>query len=164
MHTSSVFLAGLLVCGGLFFSSPLFAQGCVAIRGGSPCSGTFGTSLNLTRGEFNLQAGYRHFRSFRHFRGSEEETNRVREGTEVINRSSFLDLSLSYGITDRWYANALLPVVFHHRSSMYEHGGNPPTGLGDRHSTASRGLADLRLGVGTGFSRRANTPSTTLSA
>ena len=148
MHTPPNFFAGLLVCGALFIASPLFAQGCVAIRGGSPCSGTFGTSLNLTRGEFNVQAGYRHFRSFRHFRGSEEETNRVREGTEVINRSSFLDLGLSYGITDRWYANALLPVVFHHRSSMYEHGGNPPAGLGDRHSTASRGLADVRLGVG----------------
>ena len=31
---------------------------------------------------------------------------------------------------------------------MYEHGGNPPNGLGDRHETSAYGLADLRLGAG----------------
>ena len=31
---------------------------------------------------------------------------------------------------------------------MYEHGGNPPNGLGERHSTSSSGIADMRIGVG----------------
>jgi hypothetical protein len=31
---------------------------------------------------------------------------------------------------------------------MYEHGGNPPNGLGERHTTSSSGLADIRLGLG----------------
>ena len=31
---------------------------------------------------------------------------------------------------------------------MYEHGGNPPHGLGERHTTSSRGLADVRLALG----------------
>ena len=122
-------------------------QGCVAIRGNTSCGRT-GGSLNLQKKEFNLLMGFRHFKSFRHYRGDVEETNRVAEGTEVINISSFLDLSLSYGITDRFYVNAILPVVFHNRSSMYEHGGNPPNGLGERHTTSSKGLADVRLGVG----------------
>jgi hypothetical protein len=31
---------------------------------------------------------------------------------------------------------------------MYEHGGNPPNGLGERHETSSSGLSDIRLGLG----------------
>ncbi|GJM30365.1 MAG: hypothetical protein DHS20C17_30000 [Cyclobacteriaceae bacterium] len=31
---------------------------------------------------------------------------------------------------------------------MYEHGGNPPNGLGERHETSSSGLGDVRLGLG----------------
>jgi hypothetical protein len=31
---------------------------------------------------------------------------------------------------------------------MYEHGGNPPNGLGERHETSSKGLSDIRFGVG----------------
>jgi hypothetical protein len=130
------------------FSSYSFSQGCVAIRGNSGCGSNFGTTLNLTKGEFNAQLGFRHFNSFRHFRGDVEETHRLEEGTEVINKSTFFDFGLSYGITDRLYANAIIPIVFHHRSSMYEHGGNPPNGLGDRHVTTSQGLSDIRLGLG----------------
>lgn len=126
------------------------AQGCVAIRGGSSCSlGAYsGLSNTLSKGEFAVGTGFRYFKSFRHFRGFEEETNRVADGTEVINHSYFLDLSLQYGISERFYANAVIPFVYHNRSSMYEHGGNPPNGLGERHETSSKGLSDVRLGIG----------------
>lgn len=123
-------------------------QGCVAIRGGSSCGTNLGGGANLMQGEFLLGAGFRYFESFRHFRGFEEEHNRIEDGTQVINDSYFLDLSLTYGITDRLYANAILPFVNHKRSSMYEHGGNPPNGLGERHTTTSSGLSDMRLGLG----------------
>ena len=136
----------------LLLFSPFFhelqAQGCVAIRGMSGCGGSMGGSINLTQGEFMALTGARYFKSFRHFRGHEQETNRIEEGTQVINHSAFLDLSLSYGITDRLYANVVLPLVYNTRSSMYEHGGNPPNGLGERHSTSSQGLGDMRLSVG----------------
>ena len=148
MLNRKTFSFALLLGALLFCFTSIHAQGCVAIRGGSACGTAFGNSFNLSRGEANLLAGYRHFKSFRHFRGSAEEPERLEHGTEVINRSSFLDLGINYGITDRWYASAIVPVVFHHRSSMYEHGGNPPGGLGERHATSSRGLADVRLGVG----------------
>lgn len=100
------------------------------------------------KGEFLLGANYRYFKSYRHFRGDHEEVERVENGTEVINKSHFMDLSINYGITDRLYANALLPLVFHDRSSLYEHGGNPPNGVGYRGTTTSSGLADIRLGLG----------------
>jgi len=131
----------------LFFFATLnlIAQGCVAIRGNSSCNSNLGSSANLMGGEFSFQTGYRYFKSFRHFRGDHEEANRVEDGTEVINHSHFLDLSLSYGITDRLYANILIPYVWHTRSSLYEHGGN---GLGDRRETSSLGVGDFRVGVG----------------
>jgi len=133
----------------LFVASYILnAQGCVAIRGNSTCSGNFGNSSNLMDGEFNIQMGYRYFKSFRHFRGDHEEANRVEEGTQVINHSNFLDLSVTYGITDRLYADLIIPYVWHTRSSMYEHGGNPPNGLGERHETSSIGIGDFRVGIG----------------
>jgi len=96
-------------------------------------------------GEFNFQTGFRYFKSFRHFRGDHEETNRVEEGTNVINHSHFLDFSISYGITARLYANLTIPYVWHTRSSLYEHGGNA---LDDRHETSSHGVGDFRAIVG----------------
>jgi hypothetical protein len=135
----------LFVC----FKNELKAQGCVAIRGISSCgTATLDGNVNLKKGEFLAQTGFRYFHSYRHFRGTTEEKNRVEDGTQVINNSYFLDLSLNYGISDRLYANIIIPMVYHTRSSMYEHGGNPPNGLGDRHETSSHGLSDIRAGLG----------------
>jgi len=128
-----------------FATNTINAQGCVAIRGNSGCGGNFGNSANLMGGEFNIQTGYRYFKSFRHFRGDHEEANRVEDGTEVINHSNFIDLSLSYGITDRLYAEMNIPYVWFTRSSLYEHGGNS---LGDRRETSSQGISDFRFSVG----------------
>ncbi|MBD8488458.1 transporter [Echinicola sp. CAU 1574] len=123
----------------------VYAQGCVAIRGFAGCNGQVGSDSFLPKGEWLVNGNFRYFHSFRHFRGEEEETNRVEEGTEVINDSYFFDVSVSYGISDRWYGTLVLPLVYHERSSMYEHGGNPPNGLGDRHKTFSSGLGDVRM-------------------
>jgi hypothetical protein len=130
-----------------FSSFDMFSQGCVATRGMSSCgSGTgMGMGINLAPGEWNFVTGFRYFESFRHFRGDHEEADRVANGTEVWNWSSFLDVSLNYGITDQFYATATLPYMHHNRSSMYEHGGNA---LRQRHSTGSSGLSDIRLGIG----------------
>ncbi|MCV9385839.1 transporter [Reichenbachiella ulvae] len=132
----------------LFGINQIYAQGCVAIRGFSGCASGMGNTFGVSEGEFFTSAGFRYFKSFRHFRGAEEEHERIEQGTEVINHSYFLDLSINYGITDRLYATAILPMLYHDRSSMYEHGGNPPNGLGERHHTSSYGLGDIRLGAG----------------
>lgn len=123
------------------------AQGCVAIRGSSCSSGNtiFSQSVNLSKGQFLVGTGFRYFKSFRHFRGTHEEKERVEMGTEVINKSTFLDFFTNYGITDRLYGYTIIPIAFHNRSSLYEHGGN---GLGERHETSSSGLGDIRLGLG----------------
>jgi hypothetical protein len=143
VFTTAVFLLLLLIT-----NMDVKAQGCVAIRGFSSCSGSIGNNAFLMKGDLTIGANYRYFKSFRHFRGDHEETHRVEEGTEVINKSSLLDLSVNYGFSERLFGTLTVPFIFHDRSSMYEHGGNPPNGLGERHTTTSSGLSDVRLSAG----------------
>jgi hypothetical protein len=85
---------------------------------------------------------YRYFKSFRHFKGTEQEPDRVANNTEVINYSHAWDYFLTYGISDRLYTSITIPTVMNSRSSLYEHGRT------ERHNSFSRGLADIRLGAG----------------
>ena len=121
------------------------AQGCVAIRSFSGFGSVTEATAFLGKGEFMIGTNARYFKSYKHFRGTHEEVERVENGTEVINKSAFLDFTLNYGITNRLYANATLPFVFHNRSSLYEHGGN---NFGFRGETSSQGLGDVRFGLG----------------
>jgi hypothetical protein len=121
------------------------AQGCVAIRSFSGTGNVSGSSAFIGKGEFLVGTNVRYFKSYKHFRGTHEEVERVENGTEVINKSGFLDFTLNYGITERLFANATLPFVFHTRTSLYEHGGN---GFGYRGETSSQGISDVRVGLG----------------
>lgn len=141
----SIYLA---ICGILLgAATEIHAQGCVAVRSFSGNTGEVGAEAFLSKGSWLAGANFRYFHSYKHFSGKEEHKHRVEEGSEVINDSYFMDLSMSYGITDRLSATFTLPVVYHERSSMYEHGGNPPNGLADRHKTYAQGLGDIRVGV-----------------
>ncbi|MEZ4859242.1 MAG: transporter [Flavobacteriaceae bacterium] len=134
----------LLLFFSLFFLSVfgLKAQGCVAIKHFSCSVGNSLESNLLNEGSFQLGVNYRYFKSFRHFRGTEEEPDRVANETEVVNHSHSWDFSINYGITKRMYLGITIPTVINTRSSLYEHGRN------SRHITYSRGLGDIRVGVG----------------
>lgn len=130
----------------------LQAQGCVAVRGMGCASGmAHGARAAgpVMQGDILLSAGYRWFRSYRHFRGDDEETYRVAQGTEVINLFHGIDFGVSYGIDRRFFATLLVPVTINDRSSMYEHYGNSVTANPDRRrfETQSAGLGDVRLSV-----------------
>lgn len=134
-----------ILCGSvlLFFGvKSVRAQGCVAIRHFSSCVGNTLESNLLGPGDIQIGTNYRYFKSFRHFRGTEEEPDRVANGSEVINHSHSWDFFLTYGITDRLYTSITIPTVINTRSSLYEHGRE------ERNMTYSRGLADIRVGVG----------------
>ncbi len=118
------------------------AQGCVAIRHFSSCVGNSLENNLLNTGDVQAGINYRYFESFRHYRGTEEEADRVANNTEVINYAHSWDFFLTYGISERLYASITIPTVINVRSSLYEHGRT------ERHETFSRGLADIRLGVG----------------
>lgn len=126
----------------LFYPHMISAQGCVAIRHFSCSMGNQLESNLLGKGDFQVGMNYRYFKSFRHFKGREEEADRVSNNTEVINFSHSWDFSLNYGLTERLYAGITIPTVLNERSSLYEHGRE------ERHKTFSRGLADIRVGVG----------------
>ena len=118
------------------------AQGCVAIRHFSSCIGNSLENNLLDPGDVQLGVNYRYFKSFRHFRGTEEQPDRVANGNEVINHSHAWDFFLTYGISHRLYASLTIPTVINTRSSLYEHGRE------ERNTSFSRGLADVRMGVG----------------
>ncbi|NJB70714.1 hypothetical protein GGR42_001176 [Saonia flava] len=120
----------------------LNAQGCVAIRHFSSCVGNTLENNLLGPGDVQFGMNYRYFKSFRHFRGTEEEPDRISNNSEVINNSHSWDFFLTYGLTDRLYTSVTIPTVINTRSSLYEHGRE------ERHTSFSRGLADIRIGVG----------------
>ncbi|MAT90286.1 MAG: hypothetical protein CMC35_06295 [Flavobacteriaceae bacterium] len=130
----------LAIC--LVTTAKINAQGCVAIRHFSCSVGNQLENNLLSEGSFQMGLNYRYFKSFRHFRGTEEEPDRVTNNTEVVNHAHAWDLSLNYAISNRWYAGITIPTVINTRSSLYEHGRE------ERNTTFSRGLGDIRLGVG----------------
>jgi hypothetical protein len=126
----------------LFANYQVNAQGCVAIRSFSGMNNALGQTGTFDKGTMNIGLNYRYFKSFRHFRGTEEEPDRIANNTEVINWTNNVDLVISYAITDRIYAVATLPYAHNKRSSLYEHGRT------ERYNTYSKGIADSRLGLG----------------
>lgn len=121
---------------------PAQSQGCVAIRQFSTCSGNTLEANQLNGGSWQIGANYRYFKSFRHYRGTHEEPDRVANNSEVVNHAHAWDFSVSYAVTNRLYTNFVVPYVINTRSSLYEHGRE------ERNTTFSRGLGDVRLGVG----------------
>lgn len=116
-----------------------YAQGCVAVRNMATCS-----ALDSTSSKWQIALNYRYFKSFRHFRGKEEEEERVQNGTEVINHDNSVLLGINYNFNKRWSAAVVIPYVFIDRSSLYEHYGNTPN-TNPRFHTQSNGFGDVRI-------------------
>ena len=113
------------------------SQGCVAIRGtGTNCSVS---GQQVAAGQWQLNIGYRYFKSFRHFKGRDEQEERLKQNTEVINWQHLLDLSVAKQLNDRWSFLIGLPIGINKRSSLYEHGRT------QRHNTESFGIGDMRV-------------------
>ena len=120
-----------------FVSSNTSAQGCVAVKNMSSPGLNFG---DKTHADWRFSLNYRYFRSYKHFRGKHEETERVENGTQVINNDNSINLGINYTFNDRWSASLAIPFVYIDRSSLYEHSGDD----GGRFHTQSRGLGDIR--------------------
>lgn len=123
----------------IILSNNVAAQGCVAIRStGGICTMNHSEQAD-TSSKWEFNANNRYFKSFRHFIGTKEQKQRVEQGTEVINHSYTLDLTLTRHINKWWSVSIDAPIVADSRSSLYEHDGKT------RHSTHSFGLGDIRL-------------------
>jgi hypothetical protein len=122
----------------MVFANRADAQGCVAIRStGGICTMEHGHSESPSKWVLNVNNRY--FKSFRHFVGTKEQKQRVANGSEVINHSYTLDLTLTRNLNKWWSFSIDAPFVANTRSSLYEHDGK------NRFSTHSFGLGDVRL-------------------
>jgi hypothetical protein len=143
MKLRSFLVASFLVLG----VSNAKAQGCVAVRGFGGCGVAGGSGLALAPKQWQVGANYRYFESFRHFKGDEEQYDRLVKQTQVINYSNTIDISASMGLTLRTQMNVNLPVSYTDRSSYYEHGGQTTTFPGARKTSTSAGIGDARIGI-----------------
>ena len=110
------------------------AQGCVAIKGiGGVCN------RPSDAGSWYLDFNNRYFKSYKHFIGKEEQVEREKEGTNVINHSFESDITVTRVFNTRWSMGMTLPVLAFSRSSLYEHDGK------SRHTTQSFGIGDIRF-------------------
>ena len=117
-----------------------YGQGCIAIRStGGICSKMQDEPDTASGWLFN--ANNRYFKSYKHFIGTEEQKQRIEQGTNVINHQYTLDLSITRLINARWSILLDLPVEANSRSSLYEHHN-----VG-RFVTHAFGAGDLRLAV-----------------
>lgn len=130
------------------------AQGCVAIRtvGGLNTmehammhDGMMhdATAVVKDSSKWDFNMSYRYFKSYKHFNGTTEVTQRVADGTDVRNFSRTLDLSLVRKLNEQWSVGVGLPILYNERSSLYEHVSN--TKGSPRFSTFSKGIGDMRI-------------------
>jgi hypothetical protein len=110
------------------------AQGCVAIKG---TAGICSRPSDAKGWEMNLNNRY--FKSYKHFVGTEEQKQRVKQGSNVINHSYELDITATRTLNARWSLAVTLPILAFGRSSLYEHDGLT------RHNTHSFGIGDARF-------------------
>jgi hypothetical protein len=145
------FYSSIIVFALVIVSATVNGQGCVAVKNMASCSINWGDE-NIKG--FQASANYRYFRSYKHFVGTDEQEERVEQGTEVINNDNSINFGLNYVISKRWSVSAFVPYMWIDRSSMYEHLGNaypgqtPPNANNpnyERYHTQSRGIGDVRL-------------------
>ncbi len=118
------------------------AQGCVAIKqmdGSEVCSLDGHTLSNPDKWSFSVN--YEHFRSHRHFIGSDQEFQRYPQGSEVINVVNEVDGVLTYNVDPRDDVYIDVPYFNATRSSLYEHDHV------NRYVTHGIGLGDIRVGA-----------------
>lgn len=146
----TIYTLVLAAVGTIVTNASVWAQGCVAVRPMS-CAASMGAGsadfFKQRTGHWQVSAGYRFFRSYKHFVGDQEQKQRVEQGTQVINIAHALDLGLTYLVNQRLSFSVNLPIQYYDRSSLYEHYGNSVAQNPDqkRFHTGSRGIGDLRI-------------------
>jgi len=121
------------------------AQGCVAIRNNGATCTMAGSHNDEQQASWTFGINTRYFKSYKHFVGTVEQTERIEAGTEVINHSFATELSLTHRLSSRWSVAFYAPIIANARSSMYEHYGNNSKSPNARRETHAFGLGDIRL-------------------
>ncbi|HWM93928.1 MAG TPA: hypothetical protein VN493_24435 [Thermoanaerobaculia bacterium] len=91
---------------------------------------------------WQVSTSWRHQRSDRHFRGSEEEANRQAEGSEVINTINLMELGIRYNPNPQWSVSLGIPYFAAERSSPIR---DPNRVVVDRSVVEANALGDITL-------------------
>ena len=94
----------------------------------------------LEAGDWDLTVGYRHQFSYKHFVGDVEQTYRVQQGTQVMNKINLEDINLTYQATSRISVTLTVPILFASRRSNNSLLHHHSAGLGDMRGSGA-GLA-----------------------
>ena len=141
----------------LLSSAPASGQGCIVARSSSLDMSPQSQGGYLEAGDWDLTVGYRHQFSYKHFVGSVEQTYRVQQGTQVMNKINLQDINVTYQATSRISVTLTVPILFASRRSNNAFSTTHSAGLGDmavvaqgwlwnpRH--AKRGNISIGLGV-----------------
>jgi hypothetical protein len=117
------------------------SQGCVAVRNISGFGQYNFANNTFSTTNWQVDITGRYFKSFRDFKGTEDQ--KTVEANQSINHVYSTDLTVSRMLKDGWSLSLSLPITANSRSSTIEHGGiNTP-----RHTTHSFGIGDMRLTV-----------------
>ena len=111
--------------------APAFGQGCIVARSSEQISGPENDGGYMNPGEFNVAFGYRHLFSFRHFVGPVEQTYRIQQGTQVMNKINLLNFNITYQLTNRFSVSADVPLLLASRRSHNSPYTTTAQGIGD---------------------------------
>jgi hypothetical protein len=95
---------------------------------------------------WSLTLGYRYQQSFRHFVGTVEQTQREKQGTQVVNYLNLFDVSVTYKINPRWSLTVGMPIINatrtynHQLFDVFFHIPNAPDQV-----SHSNGIGDLSV-------------------
>lgn len=111
--------------------SPARSQGCIVARSSSMDLAPESQGGYLQTGDWELAIGYRHQFSYKHFVGAVEQTYRVQQGTEVMNKINLEDINLTYQATSRISFTLSVPLLFASRRSNNSYYTTTAAGIGD---------------------------------
>ncbi len=96
----------------------------------------------LDPGEWQIFASYRHLRSDRHFKGTEEQVEREHLGTFVVNKQQILDLAPTYAVNRQFNLTLSVPILVYGSWSIPLPTAPTP---GPRQVQSASGLGDVSL-------------------
>jgi len=108
----------LTLVGAVMLEPRVYAQSCILTRLDSSVLSAFDREFNPAAEDqkWQLNFGWRYGYSFRHFRGSEEQVERVREHSQVVNNVNLLDLGVRYAFSAQTSVTVGVPYLMATRS------------------------------------------------
>jgi hypothetical protein len=133
-----------------------WGQGCIVARSSSFDMSPESQGGYLQQGDWDLTIGFRHQYSYKHFVGDVEQSYRVQQGTQVMNKINLQDLNLTHQATPRVSVTLTVPLLFASRRSNSSYYTTHSAGLGDTALVAQSWIwnprrarrGNVRIGLG----------------